>query len=218
MIQPATFDFLQQLSKHNNKEWFDKNRKKYEAAKKDHEQFVNELLQLISEKEPGFEGQKAKDCTFRIFRDVRFSKNKDPYKNNFGAVFAKGGKKTTGAGYYVHLEPGKSFIGGGIWMPDGETMKKIRQEIDYNFNAFQKIVDEKNFKKTFGEVKGERLKKAPQGYAEENPAIDFLKLKSFTVGASVGDKEVLDKNFNSKMLKIMAIMKPFIDFLNRAVE
>jgi uncharacterized protein (TIGR02453 family) len=159
MLQPAIFDFLTQLSQNNSKEWFEANKKTYEAVKKNHEAFVQELLQAMAAREDAFSTQKPKDCVFRIYRDVRFSKNKVPYKTNMGAVFAKGGKKTTGAGYYVHIEPGKSFIGGGIWMPDGETLKKIRQEIDYNLKEFETLLHEKNFKKTFGEINGEKLKK-----------------------------------------------------------
>lgn len=214
----TTFDFLKQLAKNNNKEWFEHNKKLYETAKKEHEAFVHEVLKEMAVHEEGFGGQKAKDCMFRIFRDVRFSKDKTPYKTNFGAVFSKGGKKHTGAGYYVHLEPGKNFIGGGIWMPESEVLKKIRQEVDYNLEELEGILKEKKFQKLFKEIDGERLKKAPQGYDEENPAIEYLKLKSFTVGTPVSDKDVLDKNFVKKTLDVFHTMKPFVDFLNRAVE
>lgn len=218
MALKTVFDFLKNLSENNNKVWFEQNKKEYEAAKKEQEIFVTEVLKEMAEREEGFAGQKAKDCMFRIFRDVRFSKDKTPYKTNFGAVFSKGGKKHTGAGYYVHLEPGKSFIGGGIWMPEGDMLKKIRQEIDYNLEPFEGILKEKKFKKLFNEIDGERLKKAPQGYDEENPAISYLKLKSFTLGTSVKDEEAMGKSFVKKTLDVFDTMKPFIDFLNRAVE
>lgn len=218
MALDTVLAFLKNLSENNNKDWFEQNKKEYEVAKKEQERFVTEMLNELAVREEGFAGQKAKDCIFRIFRDVRFSKDKTPYKTNFGTVFSKGGKKYPGAAYYVHLEPGKSFIGGGIWMPESEVLKKIRQEIDYNLAPFESILAEKKFKKLFGEVDGERLKKAPQGYDEANPAIQYLKLKSFTVGTPISDKEVLDKNFAGKALDIFDTMKPFIDFLNRAVE
>ncbi len=218
MLQNTTLTFLKGLAKNNDKEWFDANRKHYETAKKDYEQFVQGILDELAMTEDGFKEQKAKDCVFRIFRDVRFSKNKTPYKANFGAVFSKGGKKTMGGGYYVHLEPGKNFIGGGIWQPEGDVLKKIRQEVDYNFKEFQKIISDKNFKKTFGEIDGERLKKAPQGYDEENPAIEYLKLKSFTVGAAIKDEDFTSKTATKNVLSIFKTMKPFIDFLSRAVE
>lgn len=218
MLQSSTVDFLKQLTDTNTKEWFETNKKLYDAAKKDHEAYVNEVLQAMMEREEGFSGQKVKDCVFRIFRDVRFSKNKTPYKTNFGAVFAKGGKKTPGAGYYVHLEPGKSFVGGGIWNPENDVLKKIRQEVDYNLQEFESILKEKNFSKLFKSIDGEKLKKAPQGYDEANPAIDYLKMKSFTVGTAISDADVLGKNFTDKTLTIFTAMKPFIDFLNRSVE
>ena len=212
-----TFDFLKQLAAHNHKEWFEQNKKLYDASRKEHEFFVTEVLKELAERETDFAGQKAKDCMFRIFRDVRFSKDKTPYKTNFGAVFSKGGKKDAGAGYYVHLEPGKSFIGGGIWMPESVVLNKIRQEIDYNLQEFERILQEKTFKKLFGEIDGERLKKAPQGYEETNPALPYLKLKSFTVGTALSDKDAQGKNLVKRTLEVFQTMKPFIDFLNRAI-
>ena len=145
MLQPSTQAFLKNLAKNNNREWFDEHRKEYDVAKKDYEQYVEKMLEELCKEEESFKGQKAKDCIFRIFRDVRFSKDKSPYKANFGAVFSKGGKKHMGAGYYVHIEPRKNFIGGGIWQPEGDMLKKIRQEIDYNLEEFQGILKNKNF-------------------------------------------------------------------------
>jgi uncharacterized protein (TIGR02453 family) len=218
MLQPATINFLKDLANNNNKPWFDANRDAYQAAKADFELFITKILGHLAEQEPLFKEQQAKDCIFRIFRDVRFSKDKTPYKSHFGAFFSKGGKKFPGAGYYLHLDPaGKSFAGGGLWMPENPVLKAVRQEIDYNFDAFSKIVKAPKFKKLFPEVEGEQLKKVPQGYDESNPAIAYLKLKSFTVTHEL-PAGVWSKSPEAKIMEIFGTMQPFIDFLNHALE
>lgn len=218
MITTQTLQFLKQLKQNNSKEWMDANRKSYEAAKQNYEDFVTELIQEIEAFEPSFSELKAKQCIFRINRDIRFSENKAPYKSNFGAAFSKSGKKLPSAGYYFHLEPGSSFIGGGIWMPPSDMLKAVRQEIDYDLKAFLKIIEDKNFKKLYPNIDGEQLKTAPQGYTTDNPAIAYLRYKSFTVGHAVPDKEITGKNFVRETASSFKTMKPFIDFLNRAVE
>lgn len=220
MLQKSTLDFLNQLNDNNNKVWFDENRKKYEGAKLDFEQFIGEVLDANIALIPELEGRKAKDCIFRIYKDVRFSKDKIPYKNNFGAGFGKGDKKMNVAGFYIHLQPGNnSFVGGGIWMPEAATLKAIRQEIDYHFEEFQSIIAKASFAKMFGGLdQSEKLVRAPKDYEETNPAIDFLKLKSFTVGTRLGDKDMLEKNAVAKIATAVKEMKPFIDFLNRAIS
>ena len=218
MLQPATLEFLKKLAKNNNKVWFDNNREAYQAAKADFELFVTQVLEKLAVTDPMFAQQKAKDCIFRIFRDVRFSKDKSPYKPNFGAYFNKGGRKAHGAGYYIHLEPGKTFVGGGLWMPEGSMLKGVRQEIDYNFPEFKKIVTGARFKKLFGNVEGEQLKTVPQGYSADNPAIDYLKMKSYVVTAKMEDKEITAKTFVSKCMNVFTTMSPLVDFLNRPLE
>lgn len=220
MLQANTVAFLTAIAENNNKVWFDANRDSYQAAKEDFELFVGQLLEGLAQNDPAFAGQKPKDCIFRIFRDVRFGKDKTPYKPNFGAAFSKGGKKSTVAGFYVHIEPGgKNFIGGGLWQPDAPLLKKIRQEIDYNFEQFTNIVENKKFKKMFPVIEGEKLKKLPQGYTEDNPAIEYLKLKSFVVGHKlVEDKELTAKTLAKTCLDTFETMQPFIDFLNKGVE
>jgi uncharacterized protein (TIGR02453 family) len=218
MLQQDTIQFLKQLKVNNNKEWMDANRKQYEAAKSDFEQFVTKVIEGISAFDPSLSDLTAKQCVFRVNRDIRFSENKAPYKFNFGASFSKGGKKSPSAGYYVHLEPGSSFVGGGCWMPPADMLKNIRQEIDYDLKTFKKIIDQKGFKNLYPAIDGERLKKAPQGYDIENPAIDFLRLKSFTVGHPVKDADFLGKNAVKEVVHSFKVMKPFVDFLNRSVE
>jgi len=218
MLQPATIAFLEKLAKNNNKPWFDGHRDDYQAAKEDYEIFAADILEGLAAIEPMFKERQAKDCIFRIFRDVRFSKDKTPYKAHFGAFFSKGGRKYPGAGYYFHLEPGgKSFAGGGLWVPEAPLLKAVRQEIDYNFTEFTGIVEDKKFKKLFGKIQGEQLKTNPQGYAEDNPAIDYLKMKSFTVSCNIPDADAAGKGLVKKTLDVFTTMRPFIDFLNRTV-
>ena len=219
MLQPSTIKFLQQLAKNNNKVWFDEHRDDYATAKEDFENFVAHLLDKLCILEPAFRDQKAKDCVFRIFRDVRFSKDKTPYKAHFGAYMSKGGRKYEGAGYYIHIEPGnKSFAGGGLWMPEPSLLKKVRQEIDYNFDEFKRILNDRSFKKYFRQLNGEQLKTLPQGYTADNPAIEFLRMKSFTMSHVFEDKDLTAKNFISKSANVFSKMRPLVDFLNRAMD
>lgn len=219
MIQDKTLSFLKKLSKNNNKTWFDAHRDAYAEAKEDFEIFVTAMLDKLSPIEPALRNQKAKNCVFRIFRDVRFAKDKTPYKAHFGAYFSKGGRKYEGAGYYIHIEPGgKSMAGGGLWMPESSLLKKVRQEIDYNFEEFQNILNGKSFKKHFKQLNGEQLKTLPQGYTADNPAIEYLKMKSFTVGESFADEELTGKNFAAKCVDVFTAMRPLVDFLNRAID
>jgi uncharacterized protein (TIGR02453 family) len=218
MLRKESFQFLEQLKENNHKEWMDANRQMYEAAKADYESFVTQIIAGLSKMEPLMSELTAKQCIFRLNRDVRFSNDKSPYKSHFGAYFSIGGKKSPHAGYYLHAEPGQSFIGGGCWMPEAAMLKSIRQEIDYDFDTFKSIIQDKNFKKLYPKIDGEQLKKAPQGYDTENPAIAYLKHKSFTVGHPVADKDLFSKQAVDKVLSSFETMKPFIDFLNRSVE
>lgn len=218
MLQHSSLTFLNDLAQNNNKVWFDKHRDEYLAVKEDFEGLVTGVLGGLAASDAVFEEVNAKDCIMRIFRDVRFSKDKTPYKTNLGAGFSKGGKKFSGAGYYLHIEPGgKSFAGGGAWQPEAPLLKAIRQEIDYNLDAFTGIINDKKFKKYFPKIDGEQLKKLPQGYAADNPAIEWLKLKSFTVGYSFSDEEVTAKGFEKKAVETFRTMAPFIDFLNKSL-
>lgn len=217
MLQKSTLAFLEQLARNNNKPWFEQNKDAYVAAKEDFEHLVTGVLAGLGEFDPAFKQLTAKDCVMRIYRDVRFSKDKSPYKLNFGAGFSSGGKKFPGAGYYLHIEPGKCFAGGGIWQPEGPMLKAIRQEIDYGFDDFRKIVEAKEFRKLFGQIDGDKLVKVPMGYADDNPAIEYLRLKSFTVSGNLSDADMTKKTAIGKVNDVFAAMKPFVDFLNRAV-
>ena len=210
--------FLSELVENNHKEWMDANKKWYLECKEEFLEDVGVILKGLAEWEPAFEAFKPKDCVFRQNRDVRFSANKDPYKTNFAAYFSPKGKKSEGPGYYLHVQPGQSFIGGGIWMPQGETLKKIRKEIDYSGGELKKIEEEKDFKKTFGEIQGEKLKTSPRDFEADHEYIEYLKLKSFTVTTALKDKEIESGQFIQLALSGFRTMRPFQDFLTKAVE
>lgn len=218
-LHPQTLRFLSGLKKNNNKEWFEKNRSLYEAIRSAYVEVIGAIINEISHFDASVAQLDPKKCLFRINRDIRFSSNKAPYKINIGAAMAKGGKNAPSAGYYVHVQPGESFTGGGIWMPEAVQLSKIRQEIDYNFMEFRKIVNAASFRKNFGDLdQEEKLARPPKNYTPENPAIEYLKLKSFVAGSPLSDDDVLSRNFVKKVISKFKEMYPFINFLNRAVE
>ncbi len=220
MIQAATLKFLKDLKKHNNRPWFEEHRKQYENAKADFLLLAKKLITGIARFDKSIGNLEAKNCLFRINRDVRFSKNKDPYKSNLAAYFNKDGKNGLGAGYYLHVEPGRSFVAGGIWMPEPAVLAGIRQEIDYNFTDWKKLIDHKNFRKIFPEaVKSEDvLVRPPKGYDENNPAIEFLKMKSFIVSKPYADSDLVNTDFVKEVTKTFNAMKPLIDFINTSLH
>ena len=219
MLQPSTLKFLNNLKKNNKKNWFGEHRKEYDQAREDFLLLVDSLIKNIARFDASIGNLGAKECVFRINRDVRFSKDKKPYKNNMAGYFNKGGKKSNGAGYYLHIEPGKSFAAGGIWMPEPGVLANMRQEIDYNFGEWKSIVAGNSFKKIFPEgVKGEALVRPPRGYDETNPAIDYLKMKNFIVSHPFTDEAVKSKTFAKDVAKVFTAIKPLIDFINKAAE
>jgi len=221
MLTSATLKFLKNLKKNNNKPWFDVHRSEYEDAKNDFEHFIQAVINRHAKNDSDLKELIAKKCMFRINRDIRFSKDKSPYKTNFGASMDKGGKKSGLAGYYFHLEPAKSFLGGGLWMPQPEALKKVRQEIDYCYHEFQKIMSVKKFKVVFGELytgEGVQLAKVPQGFEKENPAAPFLKFKSWLVISDIKDADLTAKNLVSRTVEAFSLMQPFIKFLNRPLD
>jgi uncharacterized protein (TIGR02453 family) len=161
-------------------------------------------------------GVRAKDCVMRIFRDVRFSKDKSPYRSSMGASIGPGGRRSTRMAYYLHVEPGdKSMIAGGLYMPESAQLNAFRQAIDRDASKFRKIVNDKEFKKVFGSIdENEKLKTAPQGYPKDHPDIDLLRLKQITVARMFTDKEVLSPQFVPQAIKTFTVMKPFLDYFN----
>jgi uncharacterized protein (TIGR02453 family) len=171
--------FLDELKRNNTKEWFDLNRKRYESLRKSWINFVNDLIIEIAKFDPDFVNLEGKDCIFRINKDIRFSKDKSPYKTNFGASINIGGKKEFAGGYYFHFAPDEIFCAGGTYMPSAEKLAAIRQEIDYIYDDFSSIVNARNVVKRFKSLGGEKLSRPPKGYEAANPAIEYLKMKSF---------------------------------------
>ncbi|MDE3185494.1 MAG: DUF2461 domain-containing protein [Bacteroidota bacterium] len=222
MISPSTISFLKSLKKNNNKPWFDNNREKYLGAKNNFEEFVEELLQKMVLIDEDIKGLSAKNCCFRINRDIRFSKNKTPYKINLSAYFSKGGKKSIYAGYYFHLQPGgNSFVGGGLWHPEAAELKKLRQELDYCFPEFKKILNAPSFKKNYGELQkdeSQMLVNVPKGYDKENPATDFLKMKSFVATKNIPDADLLSPKLGNEIIQSFKALLPLVKFINRSFE
>lgn len=217
----ACMKFLEEVKENNNREWFLANKDFYLEAKAEFEKLVSKIITEIGKFEPSIANLQAKDCVYRQYRDVRFSKNKTPYKVHMGAYLNPGGKKVNTPGYYLHLEPGnKNIFGGGLWEPDKDDLKKVRQEIDYNLADWEKIIKNKKIKKSYPtslSIQG-ALKTRPAGYDVENPAIEYLKLKSFILSHSFTDKEVLEKNFIKEVAKHATNLKPVLDFLNKALD
>jgi len=215
---PHIFKFLKSVSKNNNREWFEKNKAVYLEAKSSFEDFLEALHKELVKIDGSLGSLNPRKLGFRIYRDVRFSKDKRPYKTNMGAGFSPHGKMEQEPGYYIHIEPGKSMIAGGMYMPNPENLAKIRQEIDYNASRFLKILNGREFKKYFdGLSDWDRLKTAPKGYPKDHPHIDLLKNKSFTVSHPFTDKEVNDKDFVKKVVTICKSVKQLNDYLKEAV-
>lgn len=213
-ISPKTFDFLKKLNKNNTREWFNENKHLYTEAQGNIIQFLDDLIREMSDFDEELAKIDSKKSLFRIYRDTRFSKDKSPYKTNFGASLGMG-KGNQKGGYYLHLEPAKSFLAGGIYMPESSVLKQVRKEISLYGDNFLTILNNKDFKKHFPELdQDDKLKKIPQGFEKEDPMAEYLKLKNFIVVYQLKDEEVLDKNAAKNMNKIFKLMKPFNDFLN----
>jgi uncharacterized protein (TIGR02453 family) len=221
MLQPSTLKFLKELKKNNNKPWFEKNRKQYELAKSDFAGFIQKVIGQHGKKDPGIASLQVKDTLFRINRDVRFSKDKSPYKDNMGAYLGRGGKKSVFAGYYFHCQPGRCFMGGGLWMPMPPELNKVRQEIDYNFAAFKKIIGSSKFKSTYGDLSRDAeytLSRLPKGYEPGNPAEEYLKLKSFVALAPLKETDLSSKDLLKKTLAAFEALQPLLGFINEAIQ
>ena len=222
MLEPQTLKFLSQLKKNNNKAWFDAHRAQYEAAKIDFSNFIQLVIDELQKTDTTITGQTGKDAMFRINRDIRFSKDKTPYKTAFGASIKRGGKKSLFAGYYFHCEPGnKSFLGGGLWMPEAAQLKGFRQEIDYNWDEFKKILGAKEFKSTYKDLyrgADQSLSSLPKGFEKDNPAIDYLKLKSFFGEAAIADEELTKATLHKKTVAAFKALQPLLNFINRTIE
>lgn len=219
MIETQTFDFLRKLVQNNDRDWFLEHKSEYEQAKANVIDFAGKLLQLLAQIDPLVNTDlDPKKCVMRIYRDIRFSKDKTPYKNNFGINFKTGYAKAD-LGYYVHIQPDKSFIGGGYWMPPADHLKAIRQEIDYNGATLNGIITDASFISVFsGFDQQEQLKNNPKGYEADHENINLLKLKSFAVMHPVPDQELMHNNSAQKAADYLRKVLPLNNFLNQALH
>ena len=220
MISAKTLNFLRALKKNNNRDWFNKNKSSYEEANTDFKTFVDELIREVAKFDKAVGSLEAKDCVFRIYRDVRFSKDKSPYKTHFGAHIVAGGKKMEmgRAGYYMHISPGECFLAGGAHVPPSEWINAIRKEIHYNAKELKKVINGKDFIKYFGKISGEKLSSVPRGYDKTHPDIELLKHKSLLAVHNMSEKKVVEKDFLSHCAKVFKAMQPFDKFLNQSMD
>lgn len=217
---PEGIRFLQRLRKNNNREWFEKHKEEYEAlVKLPMQSLIYGLQPYFSEFAPEFEVNPQRSL-FRIYRDVRFSRDKSPYKTHVAAHFVLRGKPkgTSGLGYYVHVEPGECYIGGGLYIPDSEQLKKIRRAIDSRQKDFRAIVEDEEFCELFLPLEGEQLQRVPRGYSEDHPLANWLKFKQFYIGITTTHKEALTADFMNLTVRVFRTATPWIRFLMEALR
>jgi len=214
-ISKANFDFLNQLRKNNNRDWFNDHKEEYLAQHENMIAFANELLTELN-KHDNIETASGKKSLFRIYRDVRFSKDKSPYKTHWAGGFRRATKELRG-GYYFHIEPGNTMLGGGFWAPNKDDLQRIREDIATDASELRKILNSKNFKETFGELEGEQLKTCPKGFDKESPAVDLLRYKQFIISTKFTDQEVLSPDFVLKVVDAFKKMRPFFDYMSESV-
>lgn len=212
------FHFLIDLKFNNNRKWFEENKSRYLEAKETFEALIDELIVELRKIDPEIDVTNAKECIFRIYRDVRFSKNKEPYKTNFGASIVKGGRKSPNAGYYIHFEPDNSFIGGGIYMPPAPSLKSIRTSIYNDPKPFKSIIEAPKFKKTFGGIYGEKLKRAHKGFPHDFEFIDLINHKHYAVIHPIENEFWKKENVTSAMIDVFKVQLPLNNYLNQLVR
>jgi uncharacterized protein (TIGR02453 family) len=215
-IKKSTLDFLAAIKENNNRDWFLANRDIYLDSKNNFESFVQDIINEIIRFEPILKGLEVKSCVYRLNRDIRFSNDKSPYKSHLGAFIVRGGKKNGDkfAGYYFHVEPGASILAGGAYMPPAPWLNAIREKISEEPDEFIKIINEEKFKKHFGKIEGEKLKKNPKGYQADHPQSELLKYKSYLIMNEVPDKMLLSDKYFDYVIEVFKAMKPFNDYLN----
>ena len=218
-IEPFVFDFLLDLEQNNNRDWFQQNKKRYDVALKNVQEFVNQTIAGISAFDASVSSQNAKDCIFRIYRDIRFSHDKMPYKTHFGAFITPNGKKSGNSGYYIHIQHNASFVVGGLWAPEPPVLKRIREEIYYAPEELVGILEDKTFKSTFGELINEgNLKKPPKNYPVDFEYIKLLQYRHFCAEKAVSNTEVTAENFLKKCLQILEISAPLVKYMNKVLR
>ncbi|HEX8426569.1 DUF2461 domain-containing protein [Hymenobacter sp.] len=218
MNTPQLLDFLSDLTQHNDREWFQARKATYDQLRQEFEAAVGRWLKQMATHDPTLAGLEAKKCIFRIYRDVRFSRDKRPYKTHFSAYFSGGGKAGSNPGYYVQLGPnGQTLLAGGLYEPEKEQLARIRQEIDYNGAALHELLQTPGFRKYFAGVEGDKLKKAPAGYPTDHPEIELLKHKSFIVSHTVPDATARKLDLDTYVPAALRAMQPFCEYLQEAI-
>ncbi len=219
MLQKKTFKFLKDLTANNNREWFAVNKHLYEEARADLFPMIEKLIKELAAIDPAYPADtEPKKALMRIYRDVRFSKNKDPYKKNYGIAFDVKGYGPRTPSYYLHIQPGNCFFGAGFWQPEAPVLKMIREEIDYSTSDFLEVINDEKFKHIYRLSQEDKLKNAPKGYEIDHPAIEWLRLKSFIAIYPLADEEFFKPTIVNKLITAFETIQPFILFLRKAVD
>jgi len=215
-LHPDTFRFLKEIKANNNKEWFHANKERYTDIRESFIGFLESVYPYLQEFDPELKGIDVRKSVFRVNRDIRFSHDKSPYKTSIAGVLIAGGRKKFSeyAGYYLHIEPGNSLIGGGAYLPPSQWLNKIRKEIAGDSIAFREILSSKDFVRYFGVLSGEKLKGAPRGYSKDHPDMDLLKYKSFLAVNEISEEEIMSETFADHFINVSKVLKSFNDFLN----
>jgi uncharacterized protein (TIGR02453 family) len=209
------FKFLKELRENNNREWFNENKPRYEVLHKKHIATVQQLIGRIATFDPEIAGLEAKACIYRIYRDIRFSQDKTPYKSHFGAYMTGfGGRTSPYSGYYLHIEPDNSFVSGGVWCPSPAMLKKLRHDIYDNIDEFVAILEDRKFKKIYGELEGDVLRRMPDGFPKDCPYEDILKHKYFVVSSMKSEAFFYSEDWLEKVTEDFRVLHPFNKFLN----
>ncbi len=210
--------FLRQLELNNNRDWFNAHKSEYLSAKTAFEQILEKVLENLSQADPRIKGLKVADTVFRIYRDTRFANDKTPYKTNFGAHISRGGKNSGEPGYYFHIQPGESFVSGGIYMPSSDKLKLIRKEIFLFPEDFSALIEAPSFVKNFTFFEDDKLKRPPLGFPADFPLIEYLKHKNYCPWVPLSDDQLVNSDLATRIVDYYRLMKPFNDFIYRALE
>lgn len=216
IIAPDTLQFLREVKDNNNREWFSTQKNRYTAARDNIGKWLSELIALMKQSDDRILTNPPRGVG-RIYRDIRFSPDKTPYRTYLGAMIFRA-PQDRNCEFYIHFEPGNIFAGGGIYMPDTAQLKLIRDDLSYSTKELEKIIKQPDFKKYFGEIVGEKLQRAPKGYSPDHPAIEWLRFKQFLVLCSFTDRQVLQKNFQEEVYKTFQAARPFFDHIDRALN
>jgi uncharacterized protein (TIGR02453 family) len=212
------FEFLRELRENNNREWFHENKPRYDVLHKNHVAAVQQLIERIAAFDPEIAGLDAKNCIYRIYRDIRFSPDKTPYKTHFGAYMTGfGGRTSPYGGYYLHLEPDSSFVSGGVWCPSPAMLKKLRHDIYDSMDEFTAILENGKFKKVYGQLEGETLRRLPDGFPADTPHGDILKHKYFVVSSEKPEAFFQSEDWLDRAAEDFRTLYPFNKFLNYTI-